>query len=52
MWCSQFIPYLLDMHAKGELPLEELVTIYDMKDHAKAVEDSKAGRSLKAVLKW
>lgn len=43
---------MIDMHSKGELPLEELVTFYDMKDHAKAVGDSKAGRSLKAVLKW
>ena len=40
------------MHRKGELPLEELVTVYDMKDHAKALKDSKAGKSLKAVLKW
>ncbi|ROT34503.1 GroES-like protein [Sodiomyces alkalinus F11] len=49
---SKFIPYLIEMHAKGELPLEELITFYDVKDYEKAIEDSKSGKALKAVLKW
>lgn len=40
------------MHANGQLPLEELVTFYDMKEYEKAIEDSKTGKALKAVLKW
>lgn len=40
------------MHAKGELPLEELVSFYDMTDFERALGDSKSGRALKAVLKW
>ena len=40
------------MHAKGQLPLEELVTFYDMTDFDKAIEDAKTGKTLKAVLKW
>ena len=42
----------MDMHAKGELPLEELVTYYDMTDFERAMKDSKSGKTLKAVLKW
>ncbi|PKS08388.1 hypothetical protein jhhlp_005332 [Lomentospora prolificans] len=38
--------------SEGKLPLEEMITVYDMKDYAKALEDSKAGVSLKAVLVW
>ena len=40
------------MHAQGKLPLEELVAFYDMKDFEQALEDSKTGKTLKAVLKW
>lgn len=40
------------MHARGELPLEDLVKVYDVTDFEKALEDSKSGRTLKAVLKW
>lgn len=40
------------MHAKGELPLEELVSFYDMTDFERALEDAKNGKALKAVLKW
>lgn len=40
------------MHAQGQLPLEELVKVYDMKDHQKAFDDVKSGVALKAVLVW
>lgn len=42
----------MDQHAKGNYPIEELVTIYDVKDFDKAIKDTKEGRALKAVLKW
>ena len=40
------------MHRQGKLPLEELVTFYSVKDYEKALEDSKNGAALKAVMKW
>ncbi|KFH45674.1 Aryl-alcohol dehydrogenase-like protein [Hapsidospora chrysogenum ATCC 11550] len=49
---SEFIPYLIEMHRQGKLPLEELVTFYSVKDYEKALEDSKTGAALKAVMKW
>jgi Zn-dependent alcohol dehydrogenase len=42
----------MDLHAKGELPLEKLVTVYDVKDFEQAIQDSKSGKALKAVLRW
>ncbi|KAK1771931.1 GroES-like protein [Phialemonium atrogriseum] len=49
---SEFIPYLIELHAKGQLPLEKLITFYDVKDYEKAIRDSETGVTLKAVLKW
>ena len=42
----------MDQHAKGNYPIEELVTFYDMKDFERAIDDTKKGKTLKAVLKW
>ncbi|KAJ9313958.1 hypothetical protein DTO271D3_5846 [Paecilomyces variotii] len=49
---SEFIPYLIEQHNKGQFPLEELVTFYDITDHEKAIRDTQQGTALKAVLKW
>ncbi|KAK3693361.1 chaperonin 10-like protein [Podospora appendiculata] len=49
---SVFLPYLMEMHAKGLFPMEEFITYYDVKDFAKAIEDTKKGRVIKAVLRW
>ena len=48
----QFIPYLVELQEKGQLPLEDLVTCYSMHDFAKAIADTEKGLVLKAVLKW
>ncbi|KAH7194511.1 hypothetical protein DER44DRAFT_844232 [Fusarium oxysporum] len=46
------IPELIDMHAKGLLPLEKLIAYYDIKDYEKAMADMKSGKVIKPVLKW
>lgn len=48
----QIIPYLVEQHAKGNYLVEEVITFYDMKDHEKAIADTKTGKTLKAVLRW
>lgn len=49
---QETIPYLMEEYAKGNYPIDELVKVYDMKDFNQAIEDSKNGVCLKAVLKW
>ncbi|PGH10830.1 hypothetical protein AJ80_07381 [Polytolypa hystricis UAMH7299] len=49
---EKFIPYLLEQYAKGELPLEEIITYYPISEYKKAIEDSENGSVIKAVLKW
>ncbi|CAI4218399.1 unnamed protein product [Parascedosporium putredinis] len=49
---SQFVPHLIELHAQGKLPLDEMITVYDMKDYQKALDDTHAGKALKAVLVW
>lgn len=46
------IAYLMDQHAQGNYPIEELVTFYNVKDFDKAIKEMKDGTALKAVLKW
>ncbi|KAK7417106.1 hypothetical protein QQZ08_011765 [Neonectria magnoliae] len=46
------IPFLMKEHAKGNYPIENLITVYDMKDFNQAVKDAKSGKTLKAVLRW
>lgn len=43
---------MIDMHAQGDLPLEEFITYYDIADYEKAIHDSKTGKAIKAVLRW
>ena len=49
---EQFIPYLIERHNKGELPLEEMITFYSIDDYERAMRDSADGSVIKAVLKW
>ena len=49
---TQFVPYLIERHAKGELPLEEFITYYPLSEYKKAFDDSLDGTTVKAVLKW
>lgn len=32
--------------------MEEFIKFYDVKEYAQAIEDSKSGKVIKAVLKW
>ncbi|KAK3356097.1 GroES-like protein [Neurospora tetraspora] len=48
----EFIPFLIEQHAKGNFPMDQLVTFYDVKDYKQALEDSHKGKAIKAVLKW
>ncbi|KXX81036.1 Aryl-alcohol dehydrogenase [Madurella mycetomatis] len=49
---KEFVPYLIEAHAKGQFPMDQFIEYYDFKDYEKAIEDSKTGRAIKAVLKW
>ncbi|EGO51869.1 hypothetical protein NEUTE1DRAFT_149542 [Neurospora tetrasperma FGSC 2508] len=49
---KEFIPFLIEQHAKGNFPMDQFVTFYDVKDHKQALEDSHNGKAIKAVLKW
>ncbi|MGD2008523.1 MAG: NAD(P)-dependent alcohol dehydrogenase [Cellvibrionales bacterium] len=47
---GQFIPKLVALHKQGRFPLDKLVTFYPLTAIQQAVEDSEAGRVVKAVL--
>lgn len=42
----------MDAHAKGLFPMEEFIQYYDFKDYERAIEDTRSGKVIKAVLKW
>ncbi|PYH84424.1 alcohol dehydrogenase [Aspergillus uvarum CBS 121591] len=46
------IPYLLELHQKGDFPVERLVTHYEAKDYETAFADVRNGKAVKAVLHW
>ncbi|KAJ4258926.1 hypothetical protein NW762_008013 [Fusarium torreyae] len=45
------IPHLIDLHSRGLLPLEKLISYYDVQDFEKAMTDMKRGTVIKSVLK-
>ncbi|KAK4175494.1 putative alcohol dehydrogenase [Triangularia setosa] len=49
---KEFVPYLIEQHQKGLFPLDRFIKYYDFQDYEKAIEDSKTGNAIKAVLKW
>ncbi|KAL2133002.1 hypothetical protein VTI74DRAFT_3040 [Chaetomium olivicolor] len=49
---AKFIPYLMEVHAKGQFPMEEFIRYYDFKDYEQAIQDTHSGNVIKAVLKW
>ncbi|KAK3986039.1 putative alcohol dehydrogenase [Cladorrhinum sp. PSN332] len=49
---SEFVPYLIEAHQKGLFPLDRFIKYYDFTDYEQAIEDSKTGKAIKAVLKW
>ena len=46
------VPYLIEQHKLGNLPLEQIVTTYDVEDFATAFEDMASGKVIKPVLLW
>ncbi|MBB3038279.1 NAD(P)-dependent alcohol dehydrogenase [Hoyosella altamirensis] len=49
---QDFIPTLLDAHAEGRFPMEQLVTKYSFHAINEAVADMRAGSTIKPVLVW
>ncbi|NEW37356.1 NAD(P)-dependent alcohol dehydrogenase [Nocardia cyriacigeorgica] len=49
---GEFIPRLLDLHARGLLPADRLITRYPHTEIGTALEDQRAGRVIKPVLTW
>ncbi|WP_346655858.1 NAD(P)-dependent alcohol dehydrogenase [Streptomyces sp. RFCAC02] len=49
---ERFIPRLLDLHATGRFPVEELITTYPFEDINRAVADHRSGAVVKPVLVW
>jgi aryl-alcohol dehydrogenase len=48
---NTFLPKLIEMNQQGRFPYDRLITTYEFKDINKAFEDSKAGKTIKPVLK-
>lgn len=48
---EQFIPSLVDLYRGGKLPVERLITFYNLVDINQAVADSMAGKTIKPVLR-
>jgi aryl-alcohol dehydrogenase len=46
-----FIPELLALYKAGRFPFDSLITYYDFDDIGKAMDDSKSGKAIKAVLR-
>jgi aryl-alcohol dehydrogenase len=46
---QQFIPELIDYHMSGRLPFERLVTRYEAKEFAQAIDDTRSGAAIKPV---
>lgn len=49
---SEFIPQLVDLHAAGRFPVEQLVTRYRPEQFNTAIADQAAGRVIKPVISW
>ncbi|KAM0209920.1 hypothetical protein ACHAPA_007201 [Fusarium lateritium] len=49
---KEMIPFLIQQHAEGNYPLEELITYYKAEDFETAFSDTEKGLTIKAVLKW
>ena len=46
----EFIPRLLQLHARGELPVEKLIRTYRFGDFGRALRDAESGATIKPVL--
>jgi aryl-alcohol dehydrogenase len=48
---QQFIPYLLDLHSRGEFPFDKLIRYYEFADINQAAADSLSGKTVKPVIR-
>lgn len=48
---QSFLPRLVELHARGDLPYDEFVTYYDFDDINRAVADMSTGATIKPVLR-
>lgn len=46
----EFIPRLLELRARGQLPIEKLIRTYRFEDFGQAVRDAESGATIKPVL--
>jgi aryl-alcohol dehydrogenase len=46
----EFIPRLLQLHARGELPVDRLITTYPFAEFGRAMGDAESGATIKPVL--
>lgn len=46
------LPKLIELHAQGQLPIEEMITVYKIGAFTEAIADVRSGRTIKAVLTW
>jgi aryl-alcohol dehydrogenase len=46
-----FIPTLVDLMSNGQLPVERMMTFYDLRDIARAAGDAAKGTTIKPVLR-
>ena len=47
---QEFIPRLVELHARGQLPVEKLIRRYRMDEFAHAMRDARSGATIKPVL--
>jgi aryl-alcohol dehydrogenase len=47
---SEFIPRLLDLQSRGDLPVERIISHYPLDRINDAVADSASGKAVKSVL--
>ena len=45
----EFIPALLQLHARGELPVEKLIRTYRFAEFARAMADAESGATIKPL---
>jgi aryl-alcohol dehydrogenase len=48
---GEFLPRLFQYHRAGRLPVERLISFYDLHDINRAVADAASGKVVKAVLR-
>jgi aryl-alcohol dehydrogenase len=48
---KEFIPKLVDLLVEGKMPVNRMITFYDLSDINRAAHDSASGTTIKPVLR-